>query len=163
MAEIKTMLDERNIRYDQRFEAQQEALAAALLAQKEAVLTAMTAAEKAVAKAEMATDKRFEAVNEFRAQLADQAATLMSRIEYSSAHTNIIQQIDSLNVRVSAAVTKVEADSIHKAQGERLNDLASRLDRIEGASTGLNKSWGVTAAVIGFGLTIIGILIIVFK
>jgi predicted nucleic acid-binding Zn-ribbon protein len=160
---MRGILDERDTRYHQRFEAQQEALAAALLAQKEAVLTAMIAAEKAVAKAEAATEKRFESVNEFRGQLADQAATLMSRIEYSSAHANLVQQIDALTARVSLSVTKVEADSIHGGQAERLNDLAARVGKIEGQSAGMNRSWGIVAAVVGFGLTIVGILIVVFR
>jgi predicted nucleic acid-binding Zn-ribbon protein len=134
--EIRMLVDERNIRYDQRFEAQQEALAAALLAQKEAVLTAMIAAEKAVAKAEAATERRFEGVNEFRGQLADQAATLMSRVEYSAAHQSLVQRID---------------------------DLSSRLDRIEGQSVGMNRGWGYTAAVLGLGLSVIGVLIVIFK
>jgi hypothetical protein len=78
---FQAILDERDLRYQQRFDAQQEALNAALLAAKEAVQTALTAAEKAVIKAETAAERRFESVNEFRAQLSDQANTFMPRAE----------------------------------------------------------------------------------
>ncbi len=47
-------------RYEQRFEAQEQAVTAAL-----------NAAKEAVQKAEVAAEKRFDAVNEFRGQLAE--------------------------------------------------------------------------------------------
>ena len=50
-------------------------------AQDRAVLAALAAAEKAVSKAEIAAEKRFDAVNEFRGQLKDQAATFVTRTE----------------------------------------------------------------------------------
>lgn len=59
---------------DRRFDA-------AIAAQDKAVQIAMIASEKAVVKAEIAAEKRFESVNEFRGQLADQAATFMPRAE----------------------------------------------------------------------------------
>ncbi len=43
--------------------------------------TAFSSAERAIAKAEAATEKRFEGVNEFRAQLTDQAARFVTRDE----------------------------------------------------------------------------------
>ena len=80
-AAMQILMDEHDLRYQQRFAASQEALIAALAAQKEAVAAALLAADRAVTKAELATDKRFEGVNEFRQQLADQAATFMPRAE----------------------------------------------------------------------------------
>jgi hypothetical protein len=56
--------------YDQRFKDQEKAVSAALQAAKEATT-----------KAENASDKRFEATNEFRGQLSDQAAQFMPRPE----------------------------------------------------------------------------------
>lgn len=50
---------------------------------KLAVAAALQAADLARTKAELASDKRFEAVNEFRATLADQTATFIPRGEYS--------------------------------------------------------------------------------
>jgi len=57
-------------RYQQRFDASEQAVNAAL-----------AAAEKAVGKAEVAAEKRFDAVNEFRGQLSDQARDFMPRKE----------------------------------------------------------------------------------
>lgn len=89
-------LEEMDLRYQQRYDAQQKALEAALLAAEKAVGTALTAAEKAVTKAESAAEKRFEAVNEFRGQLADQAATLVSRVEFTTAINAQAEKIDDL-------------------------------------------------------------------
>jgi hypothetical protein len=56
---FKALLAEMDLRYQQRFDAQNTAIAAALLA-----------AEKAVTKAEIAADKRFELLNELRVGVA---------------------------------------------------------------------------------------------
>ena len=64
------LLEEKDKRYQQRFNDT-----------KIAVDAALAAAEKAVTKAETAADKRFESVNEFRNTLADQQRTLMPRAE----------------------------------------------------------------------------------
>ena|ERR1700684_3092299 len=71
----------KDLRDSQRFEAQKEALAAALAAAEKANITALAAAEKAVTKAEVAAEKRFDAVNEFRRTLSDIVATFMPRAE----------------------------------------------------------------------------------
>lgn len=68
--ELRSIIDERDRQYGQRFDAQEKAVAAALAAAKEAVV-----------KAEGASEKRFDSVNEFRATLKDQQVTLMPRAE----------------------------------------------------------------------------------
>jgi len=89
---FKDLMAAHDKRYEQRYEAQQKALDVALVAQKdavkdafaaqrEAINAALTSQERAVAKAEVAAEKRFEGVNEFRAQLGDQQRTLMPRAE----------------------------------------------------------------------------------
>jgi hypothetical protein len=78
---ILALLGEMDLRYQQRFDAQGQALTAALLAAEKAVQTALIAAEKAVTKAETANEKRFESVNEFRKTLSDQTASFPSRVE----------------------------------------------------------------------------------
>lgn len=67
---LQALMVEADKRNQQRFEAQEKAVTAALQAQKEAVIKAETAAER-----------RFESVNEFRQQLSDQAVTFMPRRE----------------------------------------------------------------------------------
>jgi histone deacetylase complex regulatory component SIN3 len=90
-----TLIQEAEKRNTQRFDAQQEAVAVAMLAQEKAVLAAMAAAEKAVTKAEIASEKRFESVNEFRKALSDQTATFITRIEFSlmSDKLNVVDKI----------------------------------------------------------------------
>jgi len=92
---ITALLAAADQRYQERYEAQTQAVAQALQAQQaatqaalasaeRAITTAVVAAEKAVTKAEVATEKRFDSVNEFRQQLSDQTATFMPRGEAES-------------------------------------------------------------------------------
>lgn len=90
--EIRERFKESDLRYQQRFDAQEKALEAALIAADKAVTAALTAAkqlvdvalaaaDKAVNKAEVASEKRFENVNEFRQSLSDQTSTFIPRVE----------------------------------------------------------------------------------
>ncbi len=130
---VSALMTEADKRYEQRFIAQQEAIQAALLAQKEVVQAALIAADRAVAKAEMASEKRFEGVNEFRATLSDQAANLMPR---------------------------AEAEARIQAMSDKLGEVADRVNRSEGQGQGVAISWAVLVAVIGIGLTIVGVMVI---
>jgi hypothetical protein len=80
-------------------------------AEHDAMITAMDVAEKAVVKAEVSAEKRFESVNEFRGQLADQVATFMSRQEAT--------------VRIDALAEKLDAEALRTQQ--RFNELELRL------------------------------------
>jgi len=124
---FETLLAERDNRLQQRYDAQQDALKAALLAQEKAVATAMTAAKEAVTKAETAAERRFEGINEFRGQLADQQQTFIPRTEANAA-------IERNTERVADLV-------------ERVNALASRIDTQQGKSSGIAASWGVLVSV----------------
>ena len=75
---IEALLDERDKRYEERFEAMQVA----------------------VQKAEAATEKRFESVNEFRSQLSDQSRTFMPRSESETLHNNEHLRLDGIEKRV---------------------------------------------------------------
>jgi hypothetical protein len=78
---LKELVDERDRRYTEKFDAQEKATALALAYQKEAVTNAFTASEKAIVKAEEAQKAYNERSNEFRGQLDDQAKMLMPRTE----------------------------------------------------------------------------------
>jgi uncharacterized membrane protein (UPF0136 family) len=78
---LETLYAERDRRYEQRFEASSTAMTAAFVAQQAAITAALAAADRAVTKAELATEKRFEAVNEFRGSLSDLTSTMMTRTE----------------------------------------------------------------------------------
>jgi hypothetical protein len=64
------ILEQKDTRDQQRYDASQKALEAALLAADRAVQAALQAAKEAVQKAEMAADKRFELLNELRIGVA---------------------------------------------------------------------------------------------
>jgi acyl transferase domain-containing protein len=78
--------------------------------------------DRAVQKLETATEKRFEGVNEFRAQLADQQRTLMPRQE--------------AELRLGALDHDQEA-------------LEQRLAALENKSRGFSGGWGWAVGVIG--------------
>jgi hypothetical protein len=80
-------------------------------------------AREAIAKADAATEKRFDAVNEFRAQLADQARTFLPRGEYDVNHEALAERITQLNERLSALELR----------------LTSRLDVAGGAIAGSSR------------------------
>ena len=116
--ELAAIIAERDRQYAQRFEAQQQAVNSALAAQDKATAAAFAAAEKAVAaalaaqekataaafsaantavsKAELANEKRLDSVNEFRAQLKDQAATLSTRAEVAVQLKAVNDKVDDI-------------------------------------------------------------------
>lgn len=62
-----------------------------------------TSLELAVLKAEQATEKRFESVNEFRAQLTDQSRTFIARTEYEAGYIELTKQVEDLKTRIDKA------------------------------------------------------------
>jgi Fe2+ transport system protein B len=99
---VKAMFIEHDLRYQQRFESQEQNLRTAITAQASAVQAALASSEKAVTKAETAAEKRFDSVNEFREQLADQAATFIARREYEVAHAAVVDKLNDMIIRFSA-------------------------------------------------------------
>lgn len=65
-------------------------------------------------------DQRFKSVNEFREQQADVIARFLTRAEYNAAHAALEQQVATLTGRNS----------------ERISDLVSRLDQMQGQDLG---------------------------
>ena len=95
--ELFAIMNERERANNQRFDAQEKAVAAALAAAKEAVI-----------KAELAAEKRFESVNEFRNTLKDQQQTLLPRTEADVRLKNIESRINSIEISQSTAAGKQE-------------------------------------------------------
>lgn len=77
---------------------------------------------EALAKAETASEKRFDSVNEFRGTLSDQARQQMPR---------------------------GEAEQAIKANSDKTDVLAIRLERIEGRGAGLSAGWAIVLGVAG--------------
>lgn len=117
---------------DQRFSDNDKAIQAALVSQEKAVAAALAAAKEAVAKAETASEKRFDAVNEFRQTLSDQTATFLPRPEY---------------------------DAQHKALEEKVNTLAIRLNRTDDKSSGRGDVIGWIVGAVGLASTIIFVVL----
>lgn len=124
------------ISVDRRFAAIQLQSAEASVAQKEAVAAALNAAEKAVLKAEGAAEKRFDATNEFRQQLGDQAREFMPRREAE-------QLIEAVRVLVNA-------------EHERVNLLDRRQGEIIAGRLGGDK---VLAYVVGLAGVAVGLIL----
>lgn len=107
-AHVQRQLHDLRSLLDERYATQTKALDAAFMAAEKAVQTALESAEKAVTKAETAAEKRFESVNEFRGQLADQNASFMTRIEFDAKHEALEKQVDEL---------KKHSDRLHGRSG----------------------------------------------
>jgi hypothetical protein len=56
--------------------------------------TSFDSAAKAIEKAETATERRFEGVNEFRAQLSDQAARFVTRDELAALEDKLVGLVE---------------------------------------------------------------------
>lgn len=128
-----------DLRYQQRFEAQSDALAAAFLAQQTAMQTALTVAEKAVqaalaaaeratSKAELAADKRFESLGELREMLGK-------------------------------LITRVEADQQFKGLAEKIVAVEARLNTTAGEDTGSRRSTNDSKSLVALGISILAIII----
>ena len=120
-----------DLRYQQRFDAQREALEYARVAAEKAVASALAAAEKAVVKAETASDRRFESMNEFRGQLDDQASRFMTRAEH---------------------------DAGYRALVDKVTDLTSRFDKTEGNKQGAIDMRTVIIALVFLTVAVAGVL-----
>lgn len=129
-------------RYEQRFEASQKALDAALTAQKEAtqaafaaqkegISAALAAADRAVQKAEAATEKRFESVNEFRGTLDQQQRTLIPRSE---------------------------VDVLVKGLEEKIAQNTKQMDALQSERLGIKGGWGYAVGVVGLVFVLLGVI-----
>lgn len=92
-------------------QADQAGVDAALVAAKEATATALTAAKEAVNKAEDNQRRVNEGQNEFRQQLKDQAATFLTRNEYSLAHQALEDKVEVVAKAIIANEGRKEGSS----------------------------------------------------
>lgn len=184
--DMRAMLNERyqtqTKAVDAAFQAQQLAMSTALTAAETAVTKALESAEKAVIKAEVAADKRFEAVNEFRAQLSDQAATFMPRTETEAALARLAERMQEIIADLGLSIPRVEAVALanrnieriaevmaltqlmtprnewaagHERLSKQFADLETRINKIDGRSDGVTSARVLALAVIaGLGTLI---------
>lgn len=120
---LQALIDERDRRYTERFDAQERAVQAALAAAEKLVSTAFAASEKAVLKQEQAQADYNIRSNEFRGQLADQAKMLMPRAEAEASFRQQRELIDRVRdeslkgLEAHAITVRREFDSIRADVG----------------------------------------------
>lgn len=147
-----------DLRYQQRFDAQGEAVAAALVSAEKAVNSALVAADRAVAKAEIAAEKRFEAVNEFRGTLADQASMLLPRSEADARFQAISDGMSSLGTniaKIELELRSVSTLSVHREDLKPINDALDKLRDIAATSGGKDVGGARVVSVAAAGLALL--------
>lgn len=133
---------------DARFQATE------LLVQSQAdkVALALTASDKAVTKAEISTEKRFEAHDQFRAEVAERTKHFVPRAEFDAQRGGLTEKVDTLQVTVSHLMPRQEAEArwslMTKQLEDRFSSMTKTVDelRLAGASqvgrgVGLNAGW----------------------
>jgi hypothetical protein len=98
--------------------------------------------EKALATATAAADKRFESVNEFRAQLDDVITGLMPRSESTARWSALSEKVDQ------AVTAAIERDAM----------MSRRLDMDTGRGSGIKDTWSYlfsAIAVIAAAITVV--------
>jgi hypothetical protein len=152
--DLVTLLDERHQSQikatEAAFAAQQAAMRTAFDAADKAVQAALIAVEKASNKSEQASDKRFESVNEFRSQLADQTANLISRAEYSVQHKALEDKVTSLADRVIQLELRLTS-RLDLAKGS--NDESRQSEGDRRLNSGAIAQWAALA-LIGIGVIV---------
>jgi hypothetical protein len=92
----------------------------------------MDAADRAISKAEVAMERRLESVNEFRAQMADQQATLCRKSEVD-----------------------IRFESLEK----NMNATIQALERGRGQEKGIGIAWAILVAILSMLLSAAAILV----
>jgi hypothetical protein len=110
---------------DAAFLAQQAAVATSFDASEKAMAAALLAAKEAVEKANVANDKRFDSVNEFRAQLADIQTTLVPRNEADAKFSAFDLRLTDIKSVVDKGFTGV--DVRHNTGEEKTADTRANI------------------------------------
>ena len=149
---LKALALERDRRYEDRFKGQETAVQAALAAQEKFNSAVSAASKEAILKAEASQIGVNERSNEFRGQLADQAATLMPRKETEASMQNIRDIVDR-----EIKIIRAEINSLRESRSE----LSGRSQ--QAVVTKLDFQWALPLIVsVVFGIASI-VLVFVFK
>jgi hypothetical protein len=165
-------------RLQERYETQETGLRTALTAAEKAVEVAVTSAEKAVLTANIANEKRFESVNEFRGQLADQVSTFATRNEVGIQIQSLAEKLEAQTKLSAQRAGEIElrlTSRLDLSQGERMgqpnvaNQIAALVARVDelrqaqsagsGHSSGISQSWGALLGVVMLISTMIAIFL----
>jgi hypothetical protein len=102
--------------------------------------------DRAIQKADAANEKRFESVNEFRSTLADQQRTLMSRMEYNSAHESLQTLLTTNNKTLSDQII---------AQKERI-------DKLDNLKQGGQNLWVLIVGIVAIATSLVSFILGLF-
>jgi predicted phage tail protein len=171
-SEVTMQLDGMRGMLNERYSTQTKALDKAFEAQQEAMTVALANAAAAVTKAETATDKRFESVNEFRAQLADQTASFMNRAEGEVRLSAINDRLDRVDTVTTSQISRAEYAAAHEAlrMGSEANRLAlvehrawdnEQFGKINGALASLKSRYAGVSVALGVVMTVLIIVVTV--
>jgi hypothetical protein len=122
-------------RYLERFEGQEKARVDSLAAIEKSTASDLRNTKENVAKQDAAYEKRFEAVNEFRNTLADQATRFIQRVEVENSIASVKDRIET---GLKSLTDKY--DTKYDAMNSTVTNLSSRLDRGEGRDAGVDKN-----------------------
>jgi hypothetical protein len=150
-------------RYEARFLASEIAVSTSFSAQEKAISAALAAASAAVNKAEVASEKRFESVNEFRAQLGDQQRTFMPRAEVEVIVRALNEALSSALTQLRSMIPRAEHESAVKALTDKYDALVSRFDRIDNRNQGGQQVWGYVFGAVGVMVGIAGLVLALFR
>lgn len=160
---LLAIIAERDRFYLEKFHAQEEftrqateSNAHAIGATKEAVNDKFANAKEAVVKAEVAAEKRFDSINEFRAQLRDQQNTFLTKGEYSGVHKSLEEKVALLQQHI---VPRDEHENRWKAQELQLAAINTKLEQISLRQFQVAGAAEGSTTVIGFVVGGLGILI----
>jgi hypothetical protein len=108
IAALRELMNERDLRYQQRFDASQEALKAAMAAADRASVAALEAVKESRNKEALSAEKRFDLLNELRSGVAttEQVEALEKIVEVQGTR---IQVLESEKVGARQLVTRVYA------------------------------------------------------
>lgn len=127
---------ERDLRYQQRWEAQGKAIETGSIAAEKAINAALAAQEKAAERDREANLKSFRDSNEWRTTYGDRDRLQVPRLEYSAGIANLSEKID---------------------------DLGKSRDRGDGRSASGTASWGYLIAAVGIATGIAGLALALLR
>jgi vacuolar-type H+-ATPase subunit I/STV1 len=122
--------------------------------------TLRLSSETAITKSEESVEKRFSSVNEFRAQLNDQAQRFALREVVDSSFKEITSRIEAMRTEVLGRIEAANKDAL-----ARIESLQQRTDRTAGVTDGNQQSRASMYATIGAiaaVIVIVNVLIAVF-
>ena len=178
------IVDERERKYEQRFQAIDKSLADLSIAVKDSIESANTVTKDAlsaayanIAASNASVDKRFDTVNEFRAQLADQQETFARKsdvdgamaafekatLKAEAATEKRFEQVNEFRAQLyeqqATFVRKSETDIRFEALEKKLDTAVSQLQVNKGRESGISAAGGVIAIIVSLLVSVAGVVI----